>query len=188
MGGRGAGELTTDEPDGVGSEDQLGIPEPLRQRLEAMFGGSPRELAERIAEATGTSPNQVSMTLGYMFSGPHPPPEMLEAYERILPGLANRIVCQGESQTTHRQQLERDLLQLERDDRREVRAQSRLGLWLGFCVVVLGMAASIILTAMGHPLAGGLAFLGDLALLAGVFVYGSQLRREQAGPGADESR
>ncbi len=149
--------------------------------MQTAFGGSEREVAERIAEATGASPGDIVMTLGYMFRGPHPPPEMLKAYEDVLPGLADRMVRQGESQTAHRQLMEREFLTMERMDRQELRSQSRLGLWLGFVVVVLGFVVSVILTALGHPLAGGLAFLGDLGLLAGVFVYGSQLRRERGG-------
>lgn len=81
--------------------------------------------------------------------------------------------------------MESDFLAMEREDRRELRAQSRLGLWLGFVVVALGFAVSVILTALGHPLAGGLAFLGDLGLLAGVFVYGSRLQREDGGTEED---
>ncbi|HEV2068560.1 MAG TPA: hypothetical protein VGR26_02060 [Acidimicrobiales bacterium] len=99
--------------------------------------------------------------------------------------MADRIIRQGEGQTAHRQRMESDFLAMEREDRRELRAQSRLGLWLGFVVVALGFAVSVILTALGHPLAGGLAFLGDLGLLAGVFVYGSRLQREDGGTEED---
>lgn len=153
--------------------------------MEALFGGSPsREMVERIAQARGESPDRLVTTLAYMFSGPYPPPEMLEAYDRVLPGLADRIVRQGESQTAHRQQIERDLLAIEREDQREFRGQSRLGLLLGFGVAIFGMLAAIAVTAIGHPVVGGVAFISDLGLLAGVFVYGSR-RRESDDPNGD---
>jgi uncharacterized membrane protein len=40
------------------------------------------------------------------FSGPIPPPEMLERFERVVPGSATMIVDQAREQTGHRMGLE----------------------------------------------------------------------------------
>jgi uncharacterized membrane protein len=40
------------------------------------------------------------------YSGPLPPPELLEHFEKIIPGGADRIFAQFEAQTAHRQGLE----------------------------------------------------------------------------------
>ena len=41
-----------------------------------------------------------------IFSGPIPPPEILEAYERVVEGSANRILTMAEEQSKHRKKLE----------------------------------------------------------------------------------
>ena len=40
------------------------------------------------------------------FSGPLPPPQVLQQYNEIVPGLAGRIVAHAERQTEHRIQME----------------------------------------------------------------------------------
>lgn len=59
------------------------------------------------------------------FSGPLPPPEKLEHYDRIVPGLAERIVGLTERQSAHRQQLERENLH------ENIRA-ARAGQWMAY--------------------------------------------------------
>lgn len=41
------------------------------------------------------------------FSGPLPPPTVFEAYDKILPGAADRVLKMAEGQSSHRQFLER---------------------------------------------------------------------------------
>ena len=40
------------------------------------------------------------------FSGPIPPPSIIEGYERVLPGSADRIISMAEKQSEHRQKME----------------------------------------------------------------------------------
>lgn len=58
------------------------------------------------------------------YSGPLPPPEVLENYDRIVPGAAKKIIAMALRQSRHRQELERKVI--ESDMRR-----SRDGLWVG---------------------------------------------------------
>src|SRR5689334_8353069 len=44
------------------------------------------------------------------YSGPLPPPDMLEAFERALPGAANRILTLTEVQARHRRSVETRLV------------------------------------------------------------------------------
>ncbi len=43
--------------------------------------------------------------------GPLPPPRLLEQYNKILPGLAERIVSLTEAQSKHRQHLEKTVVE-----------------------------------------------------------------------------
>ena len=155
-------------------EQEPAIPPAVARRLEGAFGESAAVVTRRLAERTGQSPQDVVTAMGYMFMGPCPPPEMLAAYEAIEPGMADRILRQGESQTAHRQEMESKLLDFEHEDRKEARSQSRLGLYLGAAVVALGFATAIVMAALGYEVLAGLFGAGDIALLVGVFVYGSR--------------
>lgn len=110
------------------------------------------------------------------FSGPIPPASELEHYERIRPGLADRIIAMAERQLTmaesqmkHRQGLEKGV----------VKTNSRLaylGLVSGFVLGAGGLTAAVYLIRMGKELGGAAAFIASLATLAGLFIYG---RRKQ---------
>src|SRR5438876_1239737 len=67
------------------------------------------------------------------FSGPLPSPQILAAYDQIVPGTAARIIAMAETQAQHRQNLESTVIG--GDVRR-----SWYGLWTGF---VIGMAGIV---------------------------------------------
>jgi len=103
---------------------------------------------------------------------------MLREFDEVVPGSADRVLRAWEAQSTHRQQMERRVIN------GNVAAQTR-GAWLGFfiCLAVLALAAYALY--LGH---GGVATLIvgiDIVGLAGVFVYGRtqqvRERREKAG-------
>ncbi|MEN2982049.1 MAG: DUF2335 domain-containing protein [Thermus sp.] len=115
-------------------------------------------------------------TLGLFFRGPLPPPAMLQEYDRVVPGLAERIIRQFERQSEHRQEMERRYLThlLKRD-------------WVVLGIVgLLGVAAiggSIYLLAIGKSVEGLLTFAGTLSTLLFSYIRGSeqaaQERREK---------
>lgn len=57
------------------------------------------------------------------FCGPLPPPEILQQYNEILPGAANRIITMAEEQSSHRRILESKVINSDI-------INSRLGLFL----------------------------------------------------------
>jgi uncharacterized membrane protein len=50
-----------------------------------------------------------AVTESVSFSGPLPPPEVLRAYEEMMPGTAARITEMEEGQSAHRRQREQHL-------------------------------------------------------------------------------
>jgi uncharacterized membrane protein len=76
------------------------------------------------------------------FSGPIPPPETLQKYDQVLPGLAERIMKQAESQTAHRIDIEKKVIQSDV-------INSRLGLIFGFILGLIGIGGGVFLTYIG---------------------------------------
>src|SRR6266699_3874292 len=71
------------------------------------------------------------------FSGPLPAPETLAEYDRVLPGLARRIVERWEKESDHRQGMERSIV------RARISNQSR-GQIIGAVLAVIVLTAGII--------------------------------------------
>ncbi len=116
---------------------------------------------------------------GKFFSGPIPPPEQLEHYDKVQAGLAERIVAMAEKQlaiaegqTKHRQELEKTVI------KNNVRL-SYLGLVSGFILGAGGLAAATWLIYLGKELGGGAAFIASLATLAGLFFYGKRRQKSE---------
>jgi uncharacterized membrane protein len=111
------------------------------------------------------------------YSAPLPPPAMLEHYERILPGAAERIFGQWERQSSHRQDIEK--LALKDDSKHQ-----SIGQHYAFILSALVILGSLILIWQGKSMTGLILILGNLVTLAGMFVYGryssEQGRKETA--------
>lgn len=106
------------------------------------------------------------------FSGPLPPPEILEKYDRVLPGAAERIFVMAEQQAQHRRQLEAVVI-------RSDTINAKLGLWLGFLIGLAGIGSGVLIAVYSSIPAGSLLSFTALAMLAGTFVYGSRLRSKE---------
>lgn len=120
-------------------------------------------------------PGQVQVGQITHYSGPLPSPEALEHYDRMMPGLANRIVTMTEESLRHRHKQE------DRIVAGNVRSQT-LGQWFAFLLsaFVIGVAALLIYD--GKVTEGLATIFTDLAALVGLFVYArhnQKVEREQ---------
>ncbi|HLA26326.1 MAG TPA: DUF2335 domain-containing protein [Syntrophales bacterium] len=130
----------------------------------------PPSPAKRLVNAS-TSPSALAATRTVTaFQGPLPPPELMEKYNQMVPGAAERIIVLFESQVQHRQSLEKAVIQSDVRD-------SRLGLYLGFFVSVVAIIGGVICVLSGYTTTGGIIAAIPVPVLAGVFVYGSSNRR-----------
>jgi uncharacterized membrane protein len=115
------------------------------------------------------------------YSGPLPPPSILQGYETVLPGAAERILRLAEEEASHRRRQEEKLVESNCQD-------GRLGLWLGFSIGALALLISCAVAIWGAPWAGG--FLGSLSIVALVstFIYGSRRKRTPETPSAERGK
>ena len=102
-----------------------------------------------------------------------PPPEILQKYNSVIPGLADRIVAQAEKQTFHRISLEKKLLTSNI-------WKSFLGLVFGFLISSLGVGGGLYLTFVGFNVIGIVFSSATLVSLVMSFIYGSQYRKNQS--------
>lgn len=138
--------------------------QPANESEEVIEPSHPSSGVPRVIEAAIQS--------SVLHSGPLPPPEMLAQYEKILPGLADRIMAEAERQTAHRQAAEMTVI---RNDAR----QSMVGMAAGVVTVLAALAVAAVFVLQGQPWFGIVALLAPITTLAGVFVHGNNSRRKE---------
>ena len=81
------------------------LPEPVQELLEGLEGTI--EDPEKKQQLKVTIAGAIAQSA---YSSPYPPPEMLRAYGEVIPGLDRTLVAKVDAQTTHRQELERNVI------------------------------------------------------------------------------
>ncbi len=101
------------------------------------------------------------------YSGPLPPPEILEHFDRIIPGGAERIFTQFESQSTHRQKIEAKV----------IGSNTFVQIYGAISASLIGLLATgggLFLVHEGKSIEGLGAFFTAVASLVGVYIYGKK--------------
>lgn len=119
-----------------------------------------------------------SVTKEEWYSGPIPPPTILEHFETIVPGSAQLIIQTFAAQTAHRQELERSVVLGGRRD-------ATIGMVFAFIIAMTGLLLSAWLINDGHTIAGAIFGTADLLGLVSLFIFGrssqSNERQRKAG-------
>lgn len=110
------------------------------------------EIIEKEAAAVG---KVVMQAIKEEFSGPIPPPDIIEKYERIIPGSADRIITMAEKQAAHRQAMEKKMIESESRD-------GLLGIIFAFLLGIGCLIACVVVVCLVPKNAGAIssAFLG----------------------------
>lgn len=136
----------------------------VEKLVNAMINATTDEDQNRILRQL---PAEKRMILTKMFVGPLPPPDYLAAYEKILPGTANRLLKMAEIQIKHTQETEKSLLRVNA-------ANSLLGIVFAFLLGFLIIGGGIYLSSMGSHYGSWLTIGGAVSLIS-IFVYGTRL-------------
>ena len=107
-----------------------------------------RELIEEAVE--NETKKVIAEVIQGEFSGPIPPPSIIEGYERVLPGSADRIITMAEKQSEHRQKMEEKMISAESRD-------SLLGVIFAFLLGVGCIIAAVIMVCVVPQNSGAIA-------------------------------
>jgi len=127
--------------------------------------------------------NQVVKISQGIFSGPLPPPQVLQGYEDILPGAAERILQMAEQEQSHRHAFDNEL-------GRSVTRQQERGQVFAFVLGAgaLGLAAFMVWS--GHPGYAITTTIAAIGTLAASLIYRRRAKSpaEEAGESSDQQR
>jgi len=107
------------------------------------------------------------------------PPEVLEKYNQALPGLAERIITMAEKQATHRQQIEKTVIESNA-------FTQKVAPFLGFIITMTAVGGGTELILKGKDVYGLAAIVTALASLVGVFIYGKKKQRKELDEKAND--
>lgn len=99
------------------------------------------------------------------FVGPVPHPSILQGYEEIVPGAAERIIAMAESDMRHQQELEREALRL-------AGSQAKRGQIFAFVLSIIAFVACIFALMMGSEKAAIVIAGITIGALVAAFVIG----------------
>lgn len=115
---------------------------------------------------------QVELTKIEQFSGPLPPPTILEQYNKVVPGAAERILKMAEEQSAHRRSLEQKVISSDV-------LNAKLGMLFGFIIGLVAILAGVYIVVIDKNNQGYFLSLGAIAALVGVFVYGRKKKEQR---------
>ena len=114
------------------------------------------------------------------WSGPLPQPELLAAYEELVPGTGTRIIEYMEREQAHRHSFDNELLAATRDDRKSYWEEGRRGQLAAMIISLTSMALGALLGVFGGTagVISGSALAGtSLVSIVTVFIKGRAARR-----------
>jgi len=114
------------------------------------------------------------------FSGPLPPPDLLEHYQQIQPDLVERIVALTERESQHRHRIESKLIEREA-------AEAWRGQVFGLTLALVAFAVATFALYKGYPTPAGIIGGTTVVGLVGVFVIGRWPREKDGNSYGGES-
>lgn len=99
-----------------------------------------------------------------------PPPAVLEGYERLVKGAAERILVMAESDAKHQHEIEFAAL-------RAAEGEVKRGQWFGLAIGITALGASMLALAMGSPTVAGVIGGTTVVGLVSVFIVGHVVKQ-----------
>lgn len=111
-------------------------------------------------------------TIAQSYSGPLPLAAEMERYACIDPTLPDRIMSLAEQQSAHRQSLER--MALAASD-----IQRQRGSYCATAIALVTVVGGVWCISLGHRIEGLASIITPIAILAGVFIYGTRSEKKE---------
>lgn len=139
------------------------------------------QIAENQSETSppDASGQTVVVYRGVAWSGPLPPPEILQQYDAVAPGAANRILVMAENRQLDRIEMNKAASAREDKILDSAVSQSKRGLWFAFISTLIIIGVGTFLILLDKEVLGLAVILTPLATLAGVFVYATETRKAE---------
>lgn len=110
------------------------------------------------------------------FDGPLPPPHILEWYEKISPGFAERIMTMAESEMIHRHEIEKKELDADILSNNKIiddyASEIRLGQVFAFIITLFLASIGTFVIVSGNPVSGSILSSTGICGIVTTFILG----------------
>ena len=96
-------------------------------------------------------------------AGRYTPPAILERYEKLIPGAAERILSMAEKQSSHRQATEKRIIYSET-------FQAKAGMFFAFLIVIAALIIGGYLSLKNSPVSGLISLITAIGVIVTTFV------------------
>lgn len=128
--------------------------------------------SKRLSENDKNSEEVISQE--FKFAGPIPPPFILEAYEEVLAGSADRLLNIAENQSKHRQTMEQQTLSLQQQRLSFSHREVRMGQIFGLIIGIAAIGSALYAALNGAQVFAGFIGTASIIGLVSAFIYGSK--------------
>jgi uncharacterized membrane protein len=150
------------DQDSVPAPTPLEIIPEIEKQVEGKLPKQFLELPQAIQREVLDKVSGATVTISHArWDGSYPPPSIIEGYERVQPGLADRIFRMTESDLAHRHFMEKSLA-----------SYMSCGQWFGFILALVALVGSIVLIYTDRQIAGGALSAAIIVPLVTLFVKG----------------
>jgi len=141
------------------------------KRNKSIVPANQKPLAKDDESLANSSINKQEINISH-WQGPLPPPETLEKYDQIVPGMSERLLDLFEKQAKHRMQLEKDVVHSNI-------VNTKKGQWFAFILSILIVITAACCAYIGQSNVA-IALVGfDVAGLASAFCFNQYLQKKE---------
>lgn len=134
-----------------------------------------KTLSRKPSRSSQTEGNSVRMS----YSGPLPDGITFAAYERVVPGSAERLIIMAEKEQTHRHEMERILTESLAKDAQYERQEIKRSQWLAYTITIIIVCIGGWLTYTDHSIVGSILTGGTLLGIVSAFLTRSLKERQR---------
>jgi uncharacterized membrane protein len=129
-----------------------------------------------------------STLVTHKFSGPIPPPEILAGYERVHPGSADRIITMAETESQHRREMERSIVDGGLSSQKSQFSEARLGQIFALVITIAALAIGGYTAINGHEIAGGILGASSVGGIVTTMVWGRSTNKASSNAGPSSTQ
>lgn len=173
-------------------------PESDQKKIEQPIDKIPKEAVEKLLQPTLSEIERKFEQVHVkreISSGPLPAPKILEEYEKICIGAADRIVKMAEEESQHRHKMEEKALSAEIEfNNKSLQIEGReilLGQFLGFSIAAIITLCGSYVALNGSQVSGTIISSTGAVGLVTAFIYGrtgAQNKKSKRDDGSDDKK
>jgi uncharacterized membrane protein len=122
--------------------------------------------------------SSISVSRQQLFAGPVPSPDLLEKYEQIQPGFADRLIKMAEKEQEHRLKSQEKLIDGERELSNKELANFKRGQIFAILSVFIIVSLCVFIFYRGYKTEGRDIAVAVIIGLAGIFISGRFNRKK----------